>query len=194
MKKKLFGLMMIAVMFAFPFLVSAEEGTGSTPLAKIGEKEYATLQEAVDAAENGTTPTTITILRDATNVPGIMVEDDDPKNVIIDFAGHTIQLGVPLLGSTGTESQNIHIEKGSTFVLKNGTLKAAPEAAMLIQNYAKLTIKDMTIDATTSEREGAYAVSLNNDVVSIEGNTNIYSKYYALDVYWWPNNSYVDGT
>ena len=191
MKRKIFGLIITVVMMMFPVLASAEE----TPLAQIGEKTYLTLEEAVADVEFDTTvPTTIEILRNAENTPGFMVEDSEPKNIIIDFNGYTIQLGKPLFGSEGTVSQNIHIEKGSTFVFKNGTLKAAAESSMLIQNYANLTIEDMTLDATTSAVKDAYALSLNNGVVVITGNTNIYSNYYAFDAYWWPKMGYTDGT
>lgn len=195
MKKKMFGLIVTVMAMIFPVLVNAE-----TPenIVKIGDKEYATFQEAIDAVEdNGTTATTIEVLRDSgatENVPGIMVVASNPKNIIIDFKGHTIQFGQPLVGSPGYKSQNIHIEKGSTFVFKNGTVKIDANAAMLFQNYANLTLEDLTVDATTSKRETTvYAVSNNYGKVNIIGKTNILSNGVAFDVYYWPKNGYKEG-
>lgn len=195
MKKNMFGLIVTVMAMIFPVLVNAE-----TPenIVKIGDKEYATFQEAIDAVEdNGTTATTIEVLRDSgvtENVPGIMVVASNPKNIIIDFKGHTIQFGQPLVGSPGYKSQNIHIEKGSTFVFKNGTVKIDANAAMLFQNYANLTLEDLTVDATTSKRETTvYAVSNNYGKVNIIGKTNILSNGVAFDVYYWPKNGYKEG-
>ena len=166
------------------------------PLVQIGDKTYNTLSEAVSDVPNDlSTPTTIKVLRDElSGTSGIKTTTaaKDTKNIIIDFDGHTLQLGGPLVGSPGYESQDIHLEKGSKFTFKNGTIKASPNSAMLFQNYCDLTIEDMTIDATTSNRSGIYALSLNNGTVNIKGNTNIKSNYYAFDMCWWPKG-YPDG-
>ena len=193
MKRKLFGLMVTVMMLVFPVLVNAEEVV--EPIVKIGDQEFTTFQEAIDSVEfNATTPTTIEVLRDSgatENVPGIKVVEADPKNIIIDFNGYTVQFGQPLVGSTGTKSQNIHLQKGSTFVLKNGTVKIDANAAMLFQNYSNLTLEDLTADATASLRTDTtvYAMSNNYGTVNIIGETNIYSNGVAFDVYFWPSKS-----
>lgn len=192
MKRKIYGFIIAAMLILFPSIVSAEE-----PIAKVGDETYATLQEAVDATEYSSTPTTIEILRsteEGEQISGIIVYKADPKNIIIDFKGYTLQFGEPLLGSPGTESQNIHLEEGSTFVLKNGTMIAYDKAAFLIQNYANLTLEDMTLDITDSTYNGAtYALSINSGIVNITGDTSIYSNDYAFDAYWWPKMGYTKG-
>ena len=174
---KLLGVLLIGLML--PMFVDAAEN----PIAKIGDQTYTTFQDAVDAA--GSTQTTIEVLRSGQEVPGFVVAEG--QNIVVDFKNFTIEFGEPLVGSTGTKSQNIQLLKNSTVTLKNGVLKAAPAARMLIQNYSNLTLEDITIDATTmTNTTNVWAVSLNNGTVNITGETNIYSNGYAFDVYYFP--------
>lgn len=192
---KLLGVLLVGLIL--PILVNAETCTEDC-IAKIGDVKYATLQDAVDAAPNDA-ETTIEILKGGKNIPGFKLSSG--KNVIIDFNGYEIELGEPLVGSTGTVTQNFQLLKDSTVVLKNGTLKGAPAAKRLIQNYANLTIKDMTLDGRTLNEATTIAISLNNGEVNILGETNIYAKTengIAFDVYYWPTNNglpaYPNGT
>lgn len=208
MKKKFFGLMVIVMLMVFPVLVSAEE-TQIENFLKVGDTEYnvfmctdeiteCALNKVKELNENGQQTVTIEVTRDAKNVPGFSLDTNAGLNFIIDFNGHTIELGTPLVGSIGTKSQNFQLKKGSTVVFKDGTLKADPSAKMLIQNYSDLTLENMTIDATTMTFEGTtYAVSSNCGKVEIKGETNIYSNSIALDVFWWNTFNkgiYKDGT
>lgn len=181
MKKiKVLGVLLLSLFM--PIFVKAESG-----IARIGDNTYSTLQEAVDSVPDNV-DTTIEILRSGKNIPGFKLKSG--KSIIIDFNNYTLELGEPLVGSTGTVSQNFQLLKGSKVVLKNGTLKAAATAKMLIQNYSDLILEDMTLDATTMEEtEDVYALSSNNGIVNIMGETNIYSNGYAFDVYYWPINS-----
>lgn len=197
MMKKLKILGVLLVSLFLPMLVNAET-CNEDCIAKIGDVKYATLQDAVDAAPNGI-ETNIEILKGGTNIPGFKLQSG--KNIIVDFNGYTIQLGEPLVGSPGTVTQNFQLLKDSTVVLKNGTLKGASVAKRLIQNYANLTLKDMTLDGRTLSEETEYAVSFNNGKVNILGNTSIYAKNdlsFAFDVYYWPINkglpAYPNGT
>ncbi len=192
---KLLGVLLVGLIL--PILVNAETCTEDC-IAKIGDVKYATLQDAVDAAPNDA-ETTIEILKGGKNIPGFKLSSG--KNVIIDFNGYELELGEPLVGSTGTVTQNFQLLKDSTVVLKNGTLKGAPAAKRLIQNYANLTIKDMTLDGRTLNEATTIAISLNNGEVNILGETNIYAKNengIAFDVYYWPINNglpaYPNGT
>ncbi len=194
MKRKMFGLMVTVMMMLFPALVNAET---VEPLVKVGDNEYTTLEDAVkDPAVNSTTPTTIEVLRDSGAeeiIAGIKLAASE--NIVIDFKGHTIKLGGPTLGSYGTETNDFQLKKGATVVLKNGTLKASLDSKTMLQNYANLTLENMTIDATTSTYEGMYALSNNYGKVNIIGKTNIYSNDTAFDVYFWPSSpvGYVEG-
>lgn len=209
MKKKFFGLMVTVMLMVFPVLVSAEEAKIENFL-KVGDTEYnafvsdeeneivGALEKVKELHANGQETVTIEVTRDAKNVPGFSIAQDAGYNLVIDLKGHTLELGKPLFGSAGTVSQNFQIKKGSTIVFKNGTLKADPEAKMLIQNYSNLTLENITIDATTMTFEGTtYAVSSNCGKLDIKGETNIYSNSIALDVYWWNKFSsgiYANGT
>lgn len=162
-----------------------------TTIAKIGDVEYTSLQAAVDAAGNEETPTTIKIVADGFSNSGIMIKEAAPKNIVFDFDGKTITLASPLIGSTGTETQNVHIEKGSKVVFKNGTLKASADSKMMIQNYADLTFTNMVIDAreATSTDNTYYTISNNNGSLLLNGKTTVYAsekaqKNFALDVYY----------
>ena len=119
---RLLGVLLVGLIL--PILVNAETCTEDC-IAKIGDVKYATLQDAVDAAPNDV-ETTIEILKGGKNIPGFKLSSG--KNVIIDFNGYEIELGEPLVGSTGTVTQNFQLLKDSTVVLKNGTLKGAPAA------------------------------------------------------------------
>ena len=193
---RLLGVLLVGLIL--PILVNAETCTEDC-IAKIGDVKYATLQEAVDAAPNDV-ETTIEILKGGKDIPGFKLASG--KNVIIDFNGYELELGEPLVGSAGTVTQNFQLLKNSTIVLKNGTLKGASAAKRLIQNYANLTIEDMTLDGRSLNDETTIAISFNNGEVNILGETNIYAKSensIAFDVYYWPTDNkgipaYPNGT
>lgn len=165
-------------------------------VAAIGDTQYYSLADAVAASKDGDT---IEVLDDSVG-RGIMVKaSDGPKKVAIDFNGHTYTMGGPAVGSTGTESQAWHIEKGNTFILKDGTLDLLPEeqqegnvGKMLFQNYCNLTLEDMTLDGTNLVGSGTYTLSNNYGTISIKGNTTIIAKQggYAFNVYRWASNGY----
>lgn len=165
-------------------------------VAAIGDTQYYSLADAVAASKDGDT---IEVLDDSVG-RGIMVKaSDGPKKVTIDFNGHTYTMGGPAVGSTGTESQAWHIQKGNTFILKDGTLDLLPEeqqegnvGKMLFQNYCNLTLEDMTLDGTNLVGSGTYTLSNNYGTISIKGNTTIIAKQggYAFDVYRWASNGY----
>ena len=88
--------LLCALLIALPAAQTAlASGTG---VAKIGDKTYPTLADAV--ADVGLTPVTITLLADATG-DGIKVEA--PKNITFDLGGHTYNVDGTTVGSSGTE-------------------------------------------------------------------------------------------
>lgn len=164
--------------------------------AEVNNVVYPTLAEAyVNAAEGST----ITLLRDAQGA-GIVID----KDVTIDFNGHAYTFVSPAVGSNGTKTLGFQILKNNVVALTNGTLNVAAEAgesfAMLIQNYADLTLTDMTLDGDNLNRNNySYVLSNNSGEVVINGTTSIianvvegedhfaldsydYSQYYALPV------------
>ena len=168
---------------------------------KIGETEYASLNEAVAAAPSDGTETLIEMTEDVTLAPGVQVTTG--KNLVIDFGGHTFETWEPMVGSNGTETQSFQFLKGSKVYMKNGTLVASthPLSKMFIQNYADLTLDNITINATTNTYDYFYGLSSNNGKVLIKGNTSIFvnkdTHARAFDMCWAPivgNASYNGGT
>ena len=163
-------------------------------VARIGDKGYNTLAEAVEAATGGQT---ITLLRDAEGA-GVVID----KNVTIDFGGFTYTFTSPAVGSTGTKTQGFQILKGNTVTLMHGTLNVAETAgddfAMLIQNYANLVISNMTLDGDHLDRNNySYVLSVNCGDVFIIGSTSILANevegenHFAFDSYDYSAGGYT---
>lgn len=116
----------------------------STALAagvcKIGDTEYPTLQAAVDTITDGT-QTTITLLGNKTG-GGVKVKSG--QNIIFELDGHTYTVNEKTVGSSGTETNGFQLLKGSNVTFQNGTIYAGGSARILLQNYANLTLKDVT--------------------------------------------------
>ena len=146
-------------------------------VAQIGTKAYATLADAVAAAQDGDT---ITLLSDCSG-NGIVVKGDTfPNGLTIDFAGHSYTVGGKLVGSSGTASNGFQLLKGNTIVMRNGSIfgdasvagddatqwSGAP--AIMIQNYSNLTLDGMTVKGG---KETCYTLSNNNGDTVIKDST-----------------------
>ena len=164
----------------------------------IGTTGYNDLAAAINAVTEGQT---IKVLNDISNAKGISVSG---KNFTVDFGGHKYAVENPGAGSTNTTTQAFQLLQGSTIVFKNGTIECTAAnkdytwgsnaekkgIAMIIQNYANLTLEDMTIDATNIAHNGTsgtarYAVSINCGTVEFKGNTTIKAPVagdFAFDV------------
>lgn len=178
----------LALLLAVALLLAMSSTALAAGVCKIGDTEYPTLQAAVDDAAAGT-QTTITLLANTTG-DGVVVEKG--KNIIFDLGGNAYTVD-GTVGSSGTETNGFQLLKGSTVAFKNGTINAG-KAKIVIQNYANLTLEDVTVDA----RNGAvcqYACSNNCGTVNIIGNTSIYAAagQAAFDVYYWPKGGYDEG-
>lgn len=160
--------------------------------------KYATLTGAVDAVVESEDKTgEVTLCKDSEgSAVGLFVDKGASEvDLTIDFGGFTYTCNDPATGSSGTESQSFHLEKGNTVTLKNGTIKVAEgskECLMLIQNYCDLTLEDLTLigSGVTS-----YLISSNyGDVVLRNVNVSGSSKNLiaAIDLMHWLNNSYRD--
>ena len=164
--------------------------------AKIGDKEYATLADAIAAVKDGET---IVMVADVAAAEGISVESG--KNFTVDFGGHTYSTECPGAGSAGTKTAAFQLLKNSTIVFKNGTINCTEAnkdktwvktdtskgIAIIIQNYANLTLEDITIDGANIAHNGTtprYVVSNNSGNVEFKGNTTISAPVtgdYAFD-------------
>jgi len=160
-------------------------------------ESYASLADAINAVADGGT---ITMVADVDGAAGISVPSG--KNFTVDFANHTYLVGNPGAGSPGTATQAFQLLKDSTIVFKNGTIgcttankdftwtkgDSVKGIAILIQNYANLTLQNMTIDGTNIAHNGdnvRYVLSNNCGTISIEGSTSITACNgdVAFDVY-----------
>ena len=125
-------------------------------VAKVGNQEYATLEEAIKNVPDGGT---VELLRNAAG-GGIGTYATPTANQIpakaftIKFNGFTYTLTTPAVGSTGYESQGFHLEakagESTKVVFLNGTINVAENCegnmTMLIQNYCDLTLDNMVVD------------------------------------------------
>ena len=116
-------------------LTIGEDGTvkkdeTSTAVAKIGNTEYATLEAAIAAAQDGQT---VTLLADATEDVAIN------KNITLDLGGKT-------LTNTNAGKATISVSNGATATVKNGSVKGGT-SFYTIQNNGTATLEDVTATA-----------------------------------------------
>lgn len=175
------------------------EVTGSDGTTKA---YYTTLPDAVAKAATGST---IKMLRDVEG-PGVKLAASANKTLTIDFGGHIYTCADPAAGSTGTESQGFHLEKGNTVTLKNGTIavkEGVQDTRTLIQNYSTLTLDSITLDGTNLHealykgvvfpQKATFTLNSYNGEVSLTNVTINKSKNsttaYAIGCGWWPGTS-----
>ena len=217
--KLLVTIMAIAMIFVGCAVLASSSGSNAEPVVLDSEPTadssvsfessgskvyYDTLSDAINAIQPGK-ETTITLLEDTKGI-GIKIQSN--CNVIIDFNNFEYNV-TTTVGSTGTETNAVQLLKDSTVVFKNGTL-TSDNAKRMIQNYANLTLENMTIDASKmlpGSSEGTpvdyIAIASNNGDVSFKGTTSIIDKDASNDTsgrtavslavsYWHPY--YPDGT
>lgn len=183
-KQKILALLLAVALLLAMSSTALAEGN----VCKIGDQEYTSLADAVAAVPTNGTQTTITLLGNTTG-DGVVVEKG--KNIIFDLGGNAYIVD-GTVGSSGTETNGFQLLKGSTVTFKNGTINAG-EAKILIQNYADLTLEDVTLNAQSTGCQ--YVCSNNCGTVDIIGHTNIYAAagQAAFDVYYWPKGGYTEG-
>lgn len=171
MKKLLSAVLSFAMIFTMFTIASPKAAAAVDNAAKIGHKEYETLNKAIEEVQNGET---ITLLRDVTDATGITVQSG--TNFTLDFGGHVYTLKGLGAGSTGTETNGFQLLKDSTITFKNGTVNIAPNAnniKRIIQNYANLTLENMRFETMNQVDGENYALSFNNGTIVFKGTTSI---------------------
>ncbi len=128
-----------------------------SPVARIGDVNYATIQAAVNAAPNNT-QTTITILTDTSEYITI----GNNKNLIIDLGGNTIR---------SANNKPIFETKGNVQLL-NGSLYSTAEQSDINMVDGYLTIDGVNITATKTKQ----ALYITGGTVEITGNSYLTSK------------------
>lgn len=135
---------------------------------------YKTLADAVAAVGENQT---VVLTKDVTG-GGVMIKEADAKALTIDLNGKTYTFTDPAVGSTGTETQGFHFEKGCTITVKNGKLDAAnnnQNVKMMIQNYCDLTLDGVEMDGTNLNGSSRYVLSNNCGTTTIK-NSKITAK------------------
>lgn len=162
-------------------------------------------EKLTDAVANAASESTITMLQDVEG-PGVKLAASANKTLTIDFGGHIYTCADPAAGSTGTESQGFHLEKGNTVTLKNGTIavkEGVNDTRTLIQNYSNLTLDSITLDGTNLHealykgvvfpQKATFTLNSYNGEVSLTNVTINKSKNsttaYAIGCGWWPGTS-----
>lgn len=181
---------------AIPAFADETGTTEKTYVAQVGGNKYETLQDAVNAAANST-DNTVKLL---SNASGDGVVTKDGQTVIIDLSGYTYTVNGKLVGSDGSMTNGFQLLQGSNVTIKNGTIVVTddtirgdtlkPTPYMIIQNYANLTMENVTAKGGNKTR---YILSSNygNTVLKSVNFSAEYSKVYAIDLMHWENESYI---
>ena len=204
MKQRILAILLsLTMMFTLVPTAMAEgemaEAPAVTKVAKVGNVEYATLAEAVEAVPTDSTETEIVLLKDYIG-SGIKVVAG--KNIVFNLNGKTYTVDKPTVGSSGTETNGFQLLKDSKVTFKNGTLDSAtgadslPNGGILIQNYCDLTLENVTLD-TSANSNISYVISNNFGSLTAKGNTVIkaaggkvaFDLWYGMD----KNGLYDDG-
>ena len=150
---------------------STLEATAGGYVAKIGDYQFTTLEDAFNYAQDGDT---ITLLSNCSG-NGIIVPQGkfNTTGLTVDFDGYTYTVnGNTLAGSTGTKNQAFQLLKDNKITFNNGAIIGDnADMKMLIQNYADLTLNSMTLDATQGTNSVGYVLSTNNGNTVINDTT-----------------------
>ena len=161
----------------------------------IGSTGYDNLAAAINAVTEGQT---IKVLKDISDADGISVAKNANKKFTVDFGGHTYTCLDNPTGSTSTTNQVFQLNAGNTITFKNGTINVAEtnntKFRFIIQNYADLTLEDMTLDGTNlAINKDRYTLSNNAGNINLTGKTSITAAAEngtAFDIYYWPEGGY----
>ena len=139
-------------------------------VAKIGEDGYESLQEAVEAVEDGET---ITFVADVKQVDGIIITD---KNITVDLNDKTFTVSE----GASTNNRNFKINGSSVVTIMNGTMVAAGDyssgayGTLRTEGSAKVTLTD--VELYNYRGNGLNVTALSGTTVTIN-DTEIYSEY-----------------
>lgn len=168
--------------------------------AKIGKTYYKTLADAVEAVHKETGEDrkkehVITLLKsvsgDGFGVGYEYLEDsggkitaigNSPVNIVIDLGQNKYTIEASTVGSSGTETNGFQFLKGSSVTIRNGSMELDSDVrcAYLFQNYANLTLNNVSVDISDNKSCEAVLQTMHGKV-DIIGNTSLISG----DTYEW---------
>lgn len=156
--------------------------------------EYETITAAFASVKEGDTALIVMgkdVYGDGVDVPG-------GRNITWRLNGHTYTVTGGLVGSANTVSNCVRFLAGSNITILNGTITAdesLTKAAILVQNYADLTLNNVTLDASNMPRTDCnYALSVNNGRVQLIASTlkaASRDNAVALDLYYGLSSQYT---
>lgn len=158
--KKLFAsILSAAIAFASLGMTAFAESN----VATVSGTNYESLEDAVSAAVSQSSSSVTVTLNADSKGNGIVIPSG--KNIVIDLNNHTYTIDGKLVGSDGSKSSGMQILEDSNVTIKNGTIAAGDTGywdsvsggvkrqgnypiAILIMNYADLTLENVTLDGS----------------------------------------------
>lgn len=175
MRKTMSLFLALAMSASMPFAALATETEPLDPLmqvqtegaAKIGEKSYNTLEDAIKNAENGNT---IILVDNVAN--GASVEIPAEKNLKLDLNGKNYTISNVKAGTNYGFSVNKTGQSG-TVTFTNGTIAAGAGVVSLIENSANVRLSNVKLSANGSKallNKADATASIEDANVIVDGN------------------------
>lgn len=186
MKKKLCSILLALTMVLTLLPVSALAEDGAEKVAKIGDTEYTTLQDAINAAGDAGSETTITLLTnvDLTNATIKQLRFTKANsNIVLDLAGNTV---------TAADGEAIMLNEANiTLTIKNGTItNNIPESySDGLYAYAKCNNLSLTLDnVTINSRTQGLAVQGLTSNSNVTVKNSVITSTEELGIYYPPKS------
>lgn len=186
MKKKLCSILLALTMVLTLLPVSALAEDGAEKVAKIGDTEYTTLQDAINAAGDAGSETTITLLTnvDLTNATIKQLRFTKANsNIVLDLAGNTV---------TAAHGEAIMLNEANiTLTIKNGTITNNIPGSYSdgLYAYAKCNNLSLTLDnVTINSRTQGLAVQGLTSNSNVTVKNSVITSTEELGIYYPPKS------
>lgn len=186
MKKKLCSILLALTMVLTLLPVSALAEDGAEKVAKIGDTEYTTLQDAINAAGDAGSETTITLLTnvDLTNATIKQLRFTKANsNIVLDLAGNTV---------TAAVGEAIMLNEANiTLTIKNGTITNNIPGSYSdgLYAYAKCNNLSLTLDnVTINSRTQGLAVQGLTSNSNVTVKNSVITSTEELGIYYPPKS------
>ncbi len=186
MKKKLCSILLALTMVLTLLPVSALAEDGAEKVAKIGDTEYTTLQDAINAAGDAGSETTITLLTnvDLTNATIKQLRFTKANsNIVLDLAGNTV---------TAADGEAIMLDEANiTLTIKNGTITNNIPGSYSdgLYAYAKCNNLSLTLDnVTINSRTQGLAVQGLTSNSNVTVKNSVITSTEELGIYYPPKS------
>lgn len=186
MKKKLCSILLALTMVLTLLPVSALAEDGAEKVAKIGDTEYTTLQDAINAAGDAGSETTITLLTnvDLTNATIKQLRFTKANsNIVLDLAGNTV---------TAADGEAIMLNEANiTLTIKNGTITNNIPGSYSdgLYAYAKCNNLSLTLDnVTINSRTQGLAVQGLTSNSNVTVKNSVITSTEELGIYYPPES------